>query len=426
MDNKLDITKHPCFNAKVKGTYGRIHLPVAPKCNIQCNYCNRKYECVNESRPGVTSAVLSPRQAITYMEEVLKREPRITTVGIAGPGDPMANPAETLTTLRLVRKKWPDMLLCLASNGLDIVPYIDDLAEIGISHVTLTINAIDTQLSRLMYAWIRHDKVVYRGQQAAEVLLKQQLAAVRKLKELGIIIKVNTIIVPSINESHTIDLAMKMAEMGIDLLNCMPMYPSPDTIFENLPEPSDLMVGAIRKEAGKYLPQMLHCTRCRADAVGLLGEDRFLEFHSCLVGSSKLNPFPTKQQEDRPHVAVASIEGALVNQHLGSAKHLLIYRKVNCSYELVEERRTPEPGTGGKRWFELANVLSDCKAVVVSAVGQTPQTILEEEGIRVIEMYGVIEDALDIAFHDKKAKGFQKRRVSCTTGQCRGAGVGCD
>ena len=423
MDNKLDITKHPCFNGKVKGTYGRIHLPVAPKCNIQCNYCNRKYDCLNESRPGVTSAVLSPKQAITYMEEVLEREPRITTVGIAGPGDPMANPAETLTTLRIVRKKWPDMLLCLASNGLDIMPYIGDLAEIGISHVTLTINAIDTQLSRLMYAWVRHDKVVYRGPQAAEVLLKQQLAAIRKLKELGIIVKVNTIIVPGINESHTIDLARKMSEMGVDILNCMPMYPSPDTIFEHLPEPSVSMIGEIRKEAGKFLLQMLHCTRCRADAVGLLGEDRSLEFHSCLVENSKLQPLPTKQE--RPYVAVASLEGALVNQHLGRAEHLLIYKQNNGSYELVEERKTPEPGTGGKRWFDMANVLSDCRAVVVSAIGQAPQTILEEEGIRVIEMYGVIEDALDIAFNNKKAKGFQKRRVSCTAGQCHGAGAGC-
>ena len=43
---------HPCFNAKVKGQFGRVHLPVAPKCNILCNYCNRKFDCVNESRPG--------------------------------------------------------------------------------------------------------------------------------------------------------------------------------------------------------------------------------------------------------------------------------------------------------------------------------------------------------------------------------------
>jgi len=423
MDKKLDITKHPCFNSEVKGTYGRIHLPVAPKCNIQCNYCNRKYDCVNESRPGVTSAVLSPKQAITYMEDVLKKEPRITTVGIAGPGDPMANPAETLTTLRLIRKNWPDMLLCLATNGLAIMPYIDDLAEIGISHVTLTINAIDPNLVKLFYAWVRHEKVVYRGIQAAEVLLEQQFAAIRKLKELGAIVKVNTIIVPGINDNHAAELAVTMAEMGVDLLNCMPMYPSPDTAFENIPEPSAAMINTIRKEAGRYIPQMLHCTRCRADAVGLLGQDRSLEFHSCLVGNSRLKP--ANEDRERPFVAVASMEGALVNQHLGKAEHLLIYKRVNGTYELVEERKTPEPGTGGKRWFDLASLLKDCKAVVVSAVGETPQTILEEEGVRVIEMYGLIEDALDIAFSGKEARGFQKRKVSCTAKQCQGAGAGC-
>ena len=62
-----DLSKHPCFNRDSAGTCGRVHLPVAPKCNIMCNFCNRKYDCVSESRPGVTSAVLSPEQAVGYM-----------------------------------------------------------------------------------------------------------------------------------------------------------------------------------------------------------------------------------------------------------------------------------------------------------------------------------------------------------------------
>ena len=81
--------KHPCFNKASSGSCGRVHLPVAPKCNIQCNYCNRKYDCVNESRPGVTSAILKPFQALEYTRQVLEKEPRITVIGIAGPGDPM-------------------------------------------------------------------------------------------------------------------------------------------------------------------------------------------------------------------------------------------------------------------------------------------------------------------------------------------------
>src|SRR3974390_3356499 len=92
----LDIKRHPCFNAEVKGSCGRLHLPVAPKCNIMCNFCNRKYDCVNESRPGVTSTVLTPAQAEDYVRQVLEAEPRITVAGIAGPGDPFANPVETM------------------------------------------------------------------------------------------------------------------------------------------------------------------------------------------------------------------------------------------------------------------------------------------------------------------------------------------
>ena len=57
LDAMLD--SHPCYNEGAHRRYARMHLPVAPKCNIQCNYCNRRYDCCNESRPGVTSEVLS-------------------------------------------------------------------------------------------------------------------------------------------------------------------------------------------------------------------------------------------------------------------------------------------------------------------------------------------------------------------------------
>ncbi|WP_227625365.1 hypothetical protein [Geofilum rubicundum] len=53
---------HPCFDEKARHAHARVHLPVAPNCNIQCNYCNRQFDCVNESRPGVTSTLLKPFQ----------------------------------------------------------------------------------------------------------------------------------------------------------------------------------------------------------------------------------------------------------------------------------------------------------------------------------------------------------------------------
>ena len=86
---------HPCFDSEAKKKYGRVHLPVAPKCNVQCNYCNRKFDCANESRPGVSSAILSPSQSVSYMKKITTKGVDISVVGIAGPGDPFANTNET-------------------------------------------------------------------------------------------------------------------------------------------------------------------------------------------------------------------------------------------------------------------------------------------------------------------------------------------
>ena len=65
----------------------------------------------------------------------------------------------------------------------------------------------------------------------------------------------------------------------------------------------------LRSKAEEYLPQMRHCTRCRADAVGLLDDDRTGEFRSCLTACSSLKPMPA---EMRPYVAVATEQGLIV------------------------------------------------------------------------------------------------------------------
>ncbi len=198
----LDITRHPCFNESAKGTCGRVHLPVAPECNIKCNYCNRKYDCVNESRPGVTSSVLTPKQAILYLEQVLERAPYTTVAGIAGPGDAFANPRVTMETLRLIREQFPDLLLCLATNGLNVGPYIEELASLNVSHVTITVNAIDPEIGAKIYSWVRDGKVIYRGIDAARLLLSRQLDAIAALKAAGIVVKVNTIVIQGVNDHH--------------------------------------------------------------------------------------------------------------------------------------------------------------------------------------------------------------------------------
>ena len=176
-----------------------------------------------------------------------------------------------------------------------------------------------------------------------------------------------------------------------------------------------------RKEAGRFLPQMRHCTRCRADAVGLLGEPTNSALTACLLESSRL---PRRPEQERPYVAVATREGLLVNEHLGDAAELCIYRQCGSGYEIVAARRTPPPGGGAERWRRLAQTLNDCRAILVSNAGETPRAALEAAGIHVVEIVGVIEDALDAVYNGGDLRALA-RRAKRGCAPCAGRGTGC-
>ncbi|HEY3283426.1 MAG TPA: nitrogenase cofactor biosynthesis protein NifB [Armatimonadota bacterium] len=417
-----NLRRHPCFSAEAKGLYGRVHLPVAPKCNVQCSYCNRGYDCANESRPGVTSAVLSPGQALVYLERVLEREPRISVVGIAGPGDPFANAGEALETCRLVHQRYPDLHLCVSSNGLGLPPHLNALAEAGVSHVTLTINAVDPEVGGRVYAWVRDRGMTYRGAPAGSLMAERQRASLRGLKEQGLTVKVNCILIPGVNDEHVVEIARAVAAQGADLFNCIPLLPTPGTAFAETPEPSPAQLAWVRHAAAAYLPQMKHCQRCRADAVGLLSEPRTQELSACLREAAAL---PLRPDETRPYYAVASQEGMLVNQHLGRARHLSIFRAAGGSFELMERRPAPEPGSGPRRWVALAQTLHDCRSLLVSNAGQEPREALKSRGILVLETDGFILDALSQLSRGLPVRSAAERPAGGCGSGCRGDGMGC-
>jgi nitrogen fixation protein NifB len=415
---------HPCFNQEAKGLHGRIHLPVAPACNIKCNYCDRRYSCVNESRPGVTSAVLAPHQAVAYLERALTVEPRLSVAGIAGPGDPLANAEKTLKTLGLIKERFPRMLLCLASNGLAVPALLDDLAAAGLTHLTLTVNAVDPAIGARIYAWIKDGKVVYRGEAGARLLLERQTAALTGLKDRGVVVKINTIVIPGVNDRHAVEVARWAADLGADLMNVMPMYPNADTPFGHLGEPGRPLMQEVRRACAEHVPQMTHCTRCRADAVGLLGEDRSQEMAGCLSSCSKLS---NSWDQNRPYVAVASREGMLVNLHLGQAAEFQIWGPAPGGFALLENRPAPPAGDGELRWKRLAESLSDCRHVLVSGIGETPRAVLSGFGLEPLEMSGFIEEALRAIYagDDLSALRVRRGKACCSGKSGQGGGLGC-
>ena len=415
----LDLTQHPCFNSDVRHTTGRIHLPVAPKCNIQCNYCDRKFDCMNESRPGVTSAVLEPKQALAYLDKVMERVPQLKVVGIAGPGDPFATPEQTLETLRLVREKYPEMLLCVASNGLNVAPYADDLARLQVSHVTITVNTVDPAIGAKIYSWVRDHKTIYRGEQGARVLLERQLASIMALKAAGVTLKINTILVPGVNDDHVEVVAEEMRALGADVMNCIPLYPVAGTPFAEIGELPQSEVKKIRAKVSNLIPQMEHCTRCRADAVGLLGKDQSSELVGLMRDSAN---GLLDDRSGRPYVAVTSMEGILINQHLGEAEKVWYLRTrrdqtpVGCDARhsrggcrepalarpgkddrglpldpRQRSRASATLGDGTERLASDRGVRLDCAGNGKSA-SQRRRTRRDEEAIQVMRKFGVPGD----------------------------------
>ena len=416
-----DIHKHPCFNEDAKGKYARVHLPVAPQCNIQCNYCNRKFDCVNESRPGVTSSVLTPQKAVSYLKELSKSIDNISVIGIAGPGDPFANPEKTMMTLREVSKEFPEKIFCLSTNGLELEPYIDEIAQLRVSHVTITINAVDPEISANIYRWVRFNKKVYRGVAGASLLLERQLRCIPLLKAHGIVVKINSIIIPGINDHHIPEVAKICKELGADIMNCIPLIPTADTQFEEIEKPSATMILRVREYAKDYLPMMTHCARCRADAAGLLGQD-LTDSYQIL---QKVMNLSEEELIDRPYVAVATNEGHLVNLHLGEAMHIYIYQQRPNGFQYLEMRELPKPGSGDQRWLDIAKILKDCRALLVSGVGENPKSIITNCGTRVIEMTGMIDEGLEGIYNNKPIKTIAKpNEFKCGSG-CKGNAMGC-
>lgn len=423
-ETKTRTPLHPCFDAGAKATHGRIHLPVAPRCNIQCMFCNRVEDCVNESRPGVTSRVMAPRPAVEYMLKVLKAVPTLSVVGIAGPGDPLANTDAVFETLRLVREAAPDMLACLSTNGLGLTSEnVEELVSLGVKHVTVTVNAVDPEIGAQIYARVREDRVWF-GLPGAELLLSRQLAGISALKARGVIVKVNTVVVAGVNDQHVGDIARTVADLGADVHNCMAMIPTKGTPFAHLPELTHVQMAEVRARSGRYLKQMSHCSRCRADAVGFLGQDRALEFAPDHIRED----VATWTGAKRDYVAVATMEGVLVNMHLGVADHVQIWRDGAEGFELVEDRLCPSAGSEG-RWDELGKELEDCRAILVAAAGESPRKTLEKYGLLTLEMEGAIDDCLEKVFHGNAAVAYLEKRnnmgKACGCGKVRtGAGEG--
>ena len=385
--------EHPCFTCG-GGQYARMHLPIAPACNIQCNYCLRKYDCPNESRPGVTTEVLSPAEAAAKYRLVKEKMPNLKVVGIAGPGDALANFPAVKETLQAIRAEDPEVTFCLSTNGLMLPFYAEEIISLGVSHLTVTINAVDPQIGARIYKHIDYLGMRYTGESAAGILLANQLAGLKYMADHGVICKVNIVVLRGINEAHIENVVKKVKELGAYITNIMQMIPVQGSAFEDMELVSLKEISALREACGEHLLQMKHCRQCRADAIGTLDHDVSIDYN-------RQKDLPEEKQTDKQRFAVASKSGMLVDQHFGHAQEFYIYESDGREADFIERRSVEKYCRGNTaceeeedRIGKLLHVIEDCGGVLALRVGDSPQKRLKEKGIRVIATYDSIENAV--------------------------------
>lgn len=258
---------HPCFTLGAKSNKGRIHLPVSCGCNIFCNFCRREINDT-DNRPGVTRGIITPVEALELVRRAVALCPDITVAGVAGPGDTLATPY-ALETFRLIKKEFPHIIKCMSTNGLLLPDYADEIIDVGIDSLTVTVNAVEPViLARICEAVVYHGRR-YEGIEAAEILIKNQLTGIRKISQEGITVKVNTVLIPEINADHVVKVAKSVAEHGAKILNIIPLIPQHKLDWCSAPG-CDL-ISKTRAEAQAYINVFRHCMRCRADAAGIPG-----------------------------------------------------------------------------------------------------------------------------------------------------------
>ncbi|TCL37768.1 nitrogen fixation protein NifB [Anaerospora hongkongensis] len=402
-------SKHPCYSAEAHTKYARMHLPVAPACNIQCNYCNRKFDCVHESRPGVTSEILTPAEALLKFSWVKEQIEQLSVVGIAGPGDALANWPETKKAIELIKAIDPKMTFCLSTNGLMLPEYGQEIIDLGVNHVTVTCNAIDPEIGAKLYQYARYKGERLTGVTAAQVLLKNQLAGIEFLANHGVLVKVNIVMVTGVNDQHIPEVVKKVKELGAFITNIMPLIPAPGSNFENFPQTSMKDINEMRNLCQLDMQQMRHCKQCRADAIGLLGEDRSQEFRL----SSIVQQQPASEEViAKPiKIAVASKYGKLVDLHFGHATEFRIYQGENNTFKLLETRQVDkycagmqECDTEEERREVIVESLKDCAAVLTMRIGHSAKERLRRKGIQSIEFCDSVENGLRYTAEELKMK----------------------
>ena len=376
--------------------------------------------------------------------------PQLSVLGIAGPGDACYDWKKTKATFSLVSKQIPDIKLCISTNGLALPDHVDELADMNVDHVTITINMIDPEIGARIYPWIFYKNKRFTGVEASQILHQRQMRGLDMLTARGILTKINSVMIPGINDKHLEAVNAEVKKRGAFLHNIMPLISDPahGTHFgltgQRGPKHSELK--ALQDACAGGANLMRHCRQCRADAVGLLGEDRGQEFtldqlpDQITYDASKRQAYRAIVARERSDhvaakhdarmtlgaadsdasilVAVATQGGGRINQHFGHAKEFQVYEASSAGVSFIGHRKVDDAycqgGFGEDASLDnVIRTLEGIDIVLCAKIGECPKKELACAGIRVSDEwpYEYIESAISTHYAREHGAVPQARRA---------------
>lgn len=274
MEYGFPFEYHPCWSNNRNKLWERIHLPVAPYCNVKCIFCDHQVgvSC-HIPKPGAAAKVMSPSEAISRFCYESQNRPNLRIAAISGPGEPLAN-TQTFETLRAIRSINNDIEFCLSTNGTLLTDYVCDLVDLQVKTISVSVSTLNPDTAARLYEWVVHNGTRFNGKKMGRWIINRQLEGIQSAIDEGILVKVNSIMVPGLNEFELDTLAQSLSKIGVKLQNIVPLIPYDNSM--ELTAPSFQQIHAARERALPFLNQFTHCAQCRSDVVGIPGDDTIL------------------------------------------------------------------------------------------------------------------------------------------------------
>ncbi len=281
-----------------------------------------------------------------------------------------------------------------------------------------------------IYPWIFWNNRRIKGRKAAEILIEQQQKGLEMLVARGVLVKVNSVLIPGVNDEHLKEVSRVVKAKGAFLHNVMPLIAEAEhgTFYGIMGQrgPTTDELQTLQDACAGDMAMMRHCRQCRADAVGMLGEDRGHEFtldkiehmeidytaamarraevHATIEANraaqhqrtgetfvslaSLKRKTPTKPEPRPVLMAVATTGGGVINQHFGHAREFLVYEASSQDVRFIGARKVDLYCAGGETCGDAETALqktirtlAGCEVVLCSKIGYEPWGQLEAAGI---------------------------------------------